>query len=120
MGLKFRDLEPGTEGYLAASWAMEWGMFLPSEDFMPDQAVSREMLSAVLCRYYTAVLDGSIDALTGLGSFPDGGDVSRYAQLPMGWAIHNGVLSARDGMLRPQAAVSRGQLAEALAALRQL
>ncbi len=120
-GRSFEDLEDaGTEGYLAASWAMDWGLFLPSDYFMPDQSITREMLSAVLCRYFTLVLQGDIDALTGLGAFPDGGDVSRYAVLPMGWALHAGVLSPRDGVLRPKAAVSRGQLAVALAAIRRL
>ena len=114
------DVEPDTEAYRAVCWAMDHGLFLEAAAFFPEMPVSREMLSAVLLRYYTEILGYPVTALTGLGGYSDGSDVSNYAKLPMGWALCQGILTDRDGLLRPQAAVSRGQLAEALHALRKI
>ena len=81
--------------------------------------VTREMLATMLYRYYTEFQDKYVSTFAGLGSYPDGREVSEYARLTLGWAMQSQVLTPLEGMLRPQSAVSRGQLALALQALRR-
>ena len=118
-GRDLADVEPGTELYGAVCWAMDREIFSPADSFLPEQILTREMLSAVLYRYYTWS-GGEVLTLPGLGSFPDGGDVAGYARVPMSWALHAGILTDLEGRAAPGGAVSRGQLALALYALRQL
>ncbi len=114
------DVSPDSETYSAVCWAMNAGLFSPSDHFFPSQIVTREMLATALYRYYIEYYGGFPESLAGLGSFQDGDTVSEYAQVPMGWAISTGVLTEQDGLLKPQSTVSRGQLAISLSALRNL
>lgn len=111
------DVSPDSETYFAACWVMDAGIFSPTETFLPDQVVTREMLATAMFRYYTEYLGDFPKALVGLGSFPDGGTVAEYARLPMGWALSGDILTPQDGLTKPQSAVSRGQLALSLIAL---
>lgn len=114
------DLEYGTEAYTAFTWAMDQGLISESTAACPSQLVTREMLSAVLNRYYTGLWGGEINALMGLGAYADGKDVSDYAATSFSWALSAGLLSARDGLLRPQGIVSRGDLVCILSQFRQM
>lgn len=120
VGYALTDVSPDAACYNAVCWAMSEGIFSPSDNFFPAQSVTREMLATAMYRYYTDFCGGFPQALVGLGPFPDGDQVSDYARVPLGWALSCGILSQREGTLRPQSAVSRGQLAESLAVLMRL
>ncbi len=114
------DLSPDTETYSAVCWAMDAGIFTPSDRFRPDQFVTREMLAATLYRYDTEYLGHFPGSLVGIGSYSDGSAVADYAQVSMGWALSCGILTDLGGALKPQACVSRGSLAQALSTFQNL
>jgi lysophospholipase L1-like esterase len=113
--LTFQDVDGDSELYSAVAWAMEAGLFSESETFCPDQALTREMLSAVLFRDYTQVQLGFPTEMVGLGPYDDGDQVAQYARISLGWTLAQGILTDQGGLLRPKSTVSRSQLALALA-----
>ena len=114
------DMTPDTEAYDAVCWAMDQGLFSPEDSFRPGRTVSRQILALVLYRYYTDWYGGFPEALEGLGSYPDGAEVSGYARTAMGWAVSRDLIPPREGKLSPDAGVSRAQLALALHKLMQM
>ncbi len=111
------DMTPDTEACDAVCWAMDQGLFSPEDSFRPGRTVSRQILALVLYSYYTDWYGGFPEALEGLGSYPDGAEVSGYARTAMGWAVSQDLIPPREGKLSPNSAVSRGQLALALCKL---
>ena len=73
-----------------------------------------------LFRYYTEVAEKEVTALTGVGGYPDREALSDDAAAAFGWALHQGLLAAEDGALRPNGLVSRGQMAKSLAKFLQI
>lgn len=112
----FSDVPSDSPVYSAICYTVEAGILSGPEGFSPQQVLTRQMLATALYRCYTQLYGGQVDALTGLGSFPDGNQAGDYAKTALGWALECGVLSPKDGYLRPQGAVSRGELAITLAA----
>ena len=112
----FLDLSSQDDDYSAMAYMADMGLYGAAPVMQPQGVLTRQMLAAVLYRYYTGLREGFADALTGLGPYPDGDQVADYARMPMSWALAAGLLAPKDGMLRPDSAVSRGELAEILAA----
>lgn len=107
-------------GYEAACYMIQAELLPGPEDYLPDQPLTREQLSGILYRYYTDLRGCTVTKYVGLGPYPDSDSVSDTANLPMGWALAAGVLSEKEGYLRPQSTVSRGELAMALGTFLQL
>ena len=114
------DISPDAAYYPAICYAIDTGLLSGPEGVSPELPLSREALVTALHQYYTAVYGGEVTKLTGLGPYADGEEVSDEARTPMGWALAAGLISEKDGALRPQAAVSRGELAVALGSFLQL
>ncbi len=114
------DVKEGSETYSAVCWCMDMGIFQESDTFSPGTYITRSDLAVALYRYYVNYMGGSADALTGVGTYSDRNALSQEAAVPMSWALTVGVMSDVDGELRPQSLVSRGQLALALSAFKDL
>ena len=114
------DVPREAEGYSAICYVIDAGLLSGPEGFSPQQPLSREMLVTALYRCYTELYGGEATKLTGLGPYPDGAQVSEYAKTPIRWALACGLISEKDGTLRPQSTVSRGELAISLGMFVQL
>ena len=113
---EFTDLSPEDPDYSAMCYMVDAGLYGEAPAIAPGQTLSRQMLTTVLYRYYTELWGGAVESLTGLGPYPDSAQVAQYAKMPMGWALAAGILQDKEGWLRPESAVSRGELAETLTA----
>lgn len=113
---EFTDLSPEDPSYSAMCYMVDAGLFGQEAAISPRQVLTRQMLATVLYRYYTGPWGAFAESLTGLGSYFDGGQVADYAKMPLSWALAADVIRDRAGYLRPDSAVSRGELAETLMA----
>lgn len=81
-----------------------------STGVLPDAEVTREQLVTMLWRYM-----GQPKTNWNLDSFPDAGNVSRYAQDALCWSVEEGILvGKKNGLLEPNASASRAEVAEVL------
>ncbi len=112
----FTDLQPGAWYVDAVGWASAKGVVsgYDSSRFGPDDAITREQLSAILYRY--AKLRGmDLSASDTLESFTDAGSVSSYAQDAMRWAVGSGLISGKgSGILDPLGNATRAESAAIL------
>lgn len=113
-------LDRNTASYRALCYSLENGLLPLSEAYPSQSPLSRQMLASALCRYYTAVCGYEIQSLFGISSYPDSDQVSEPGNTPLRWALAENLLSVKNGMLRPQSTVSRGELAETLGKFMQL
>lgn len=114
------DVPRDAEDYSAICYVIDTGLLSGPEGFFPQQPLSREMLVTALYRCYTGLFGGEATKLMGLGPYPDGEQVSEYAKTPIRWALACGLIAPKDGALRPQSTVSRGELAVSLGVFMQL
>jgi len=99
----------------AVFWAAEQGLVTSNADgtFGPDQQITREQLAAILFRYASMVgLDTS--GRSDLSSFSDSNDIADYAQIPIAWAVHVGLLQGDGTALFPAAPATRAEVATLL------
>lgn len=115
--MRFTDV-PSEAWYTeAVRWASAQKLIVgyDEEHFAPDDPVLREQLAEVLFRYAAwKGYDLTIDPRAGLteeGSFHD---TAEYALSSVLWALDRGILTARDGWVRPKAAMTRGEAARAM------
>lgn len=102
----------GTDWYgPAAAWAAETGVAqgYPDGTFQPNQAVTRQELVPLLCRYAQSLgADTAAPAIP--DAFPDRDQVPGWAEEAFGWAIDKGILTGTDGgTLSPQDLATRCQ-----------
>ena len=78
--------------------------------FDPDAPLTRETLAVMLyrCAGKPAVTGGSLDR------FRDGAQTSAWAREAMEWACASGILTGSNSSLRPQANISRAEVATML------
>jgi hypothetical protein len=109
----FNDLNTSRYYADAVEWAAAEGIVNGYADgsFKGEEDITREQLVTILYRY--AKLQGK--GLTGLYAtqldFEDAGDVSDYASEAMQWAVINGIINGKNGLLDPQGPATREQLA---------
>ena len=116
--VRFNDADESAYYCKAVLWANETGVILGANgSFRPDEAVTRQDLVTILCRYAKNTgCDVSVDS--GLNAYPDADMVSDYAQEPMRWAVQRGILQdTDDGSLAPGVSATRAQAVAALARL---
>ena len=84
--------------------------------FGPDDAITREQLTAILYRYADYL---GLNTDTGFipdkyYDFQDYQTVSRYATNAMSWCVNKGIVSGSDGKLNPQGTATRAEVAAML------
>lgn len=95
----------------AREWAMDSGV---TDGTNGGNAMTRQQMVTFLYRYgrlkgYALVGAEDVGELDG---FPDSGTVSGYAQVPLAWAVVNGIVSGTsDGTLNPGGGATRAQFA---------
>mgnify|MGYP001623011511 FL=1 len=84
--------------------------------FGPDDAITREQLTAILYRYADYLgLDTDTDFIPDkYYDFPDYKTVSRYAANAMSWCVNNGIINGSNGKLNPQGTATRAEVATML------
>lgn len=100
----------------AIAWAQETGVVSGYEDntFRPNKAVTREELAQMLYNY-AKVKDYDLTASGDLTAFPDGEEVSSWAETAMAWANGNELINGHDdGTLEPGGDSTRAQAASIL------
>lgn len=96
------------------AWAAETGVVKGTSDttFSPEEPITREDMAVMLYQYAEARgFDTSYDGAN-LLDFPDAGEISEYAQVPMAWAVTQGVLAGSGGYLEPKGVATRAETAQ--------
>nr|WP_302664710.1 S-layer homology domain-containing protein [uncultured Agathobaculum sp.] len=86
------------------------------DQFGPDDAITREQLTAILYRYADSL---GLDTDTGFipnkyCDFSDYQTVSRYASKAMNWCVNKGIVNGSGGRLNPQGTATRAEVATIL------
>lgn len=112
----FSDIKSGDWYSKAVIWAERTGVVDGYENntFRPGKAVSREEFAQMLYNY--AVYKGyDLSAAANLSKFPDGKNVSTWAEKAMSWANGNELMNGHDdGRLDPGGTAIRAQAASIL------
>lgn len=84
--------------------------------FGPDNAITREQLTAILYRYADYLgLDTDTDFIPDkYYNFSDYQTVSRYASKAMSWCVNKGIVNGSNGKLNPQDTATRAEVATIL------
>lgn len=103
----------------AIAWAQKTGVVsgYGNNTFRPNQAVTREELAQMLYNYaqYKGI---TLPALGDLSKFPDGDEVSDWAQTAMSWANGLGAINGyEDNTLRPGGNTTRAEAASMIMGL---
>ena len=119
MTMPFQDV-PGDAWYTdAVTWAYNCGVVsgMSPTTFAPMVSITREQMMTMFYGY-AVYMDYNTMAVADLSAFPDGGDVSSWAETEMGWAVANTLISGAkesDGVyLRPQGTATRAEAAAIL------
>lgn len=111
---QFKDV-PGDAYYAPyVTWAAEVGVVNGTSPttFSPNNSITREDMATMLYKYARAYgYDTSYDEAN-LLDYPDTGKISSYAQVPMAWAVTQGVLAGSDGYLNPKGYATRAETAQ--------
>lgn len=83
--------------------------------YEPDAAVTREQLVTMLYRFEKDYRRVAVPASGSLDSFPDGAQVSSWAQDAMRWAVGAGLIQGRNtGYMDPMGTATRAEVATIL------
>lgn len=111
---QFKDV-PGDAYYAPyVTWAAEVGVVTGTSPttFSPNNSITREDMATMLYKYARAYgFDTSYNEAN-LLDYPDTGIISSYAQVPMAWAVTQGVLAGSDGYLNPKGYATRAETAQ--------
>ena len=114
----FGDVAADTWYTDAVLWAAENGITTgtTADTFSPDAPLTREQMATFFYRF--AQYEGERDMVTDkdcLDGAADREQISGYAEVPMNWAIFQGLLEGySDNTLRPQGTATRAQMATVL------
>ena len=106
--IPFTDVARGLWYTDAIIWANKEGIALGNSatTFAPDDPVTREQMVTFLWRFA-----GKKDSGQTLAAFADANTVADYAELPVKWAVENGIINGDNGKLLPQDTATRAQIA---------
>lgn len=109
----FTDVAAGEWYSSAVAWAYERGIVngISATTFGVNDNVTREQLTAMLCRY-AASAGFDVTASAGLNGFTDHAAVSDYALYAMRWAVASGIVNGDGGKLLPAGNATRAQCAK--------
>lgn len=106
------DVTAGSYYAPAVAWAVDNGIITGYQngEFGVGDTITREQVCTIFYRYVGS--PEVTDAASTLSAFPDCGRISAFAEMPMAWAIQNGVISGmQSGEVAPTAGASRAQIA---------
>ena len=114
-GSAFSDVSAGAWYNDAVAWAARLGYVKGDQGlFRPEDDVTREELVTMLYRY-AAGYNLGLDRTSDPAAFPDGSQVSDWAEEAMAWAVGNGVIRGNDdGSLNPGGTAARSEMAQIL------
>ncbi len=104
----------------AVSWASGLGIVTGYSDgtFLPDKAITREELAAILYRYADKSAGMDVSASADLSGYTDYDQIHDYALEPLSWANAAGLITGTGSdTLSPQSTSTRAQLATVLSRL---
>ena len=110
---RYNDVDPGAYYAKAVAWATKVGVVHGYGDgtFRPDAQITREEFAAYLANYAQAMgKDVTVDADAVLAEFPDGGQVSDWAENVVAWAAGNDIMG-NGGVINPQSQITRAEVA---------
>ena len=114
----FRDVAVDSWYTDAVLWAAENGVTTgtTADTFSPNAPLTREQMAAFFYRF--AQYEGERDMVANgdcLDGTADRDEISSYAEVPMNWAIWQGLLEGySDNTIRPQDTANRAQIATVL------
>ncbi len=115
---KFDDVADGEYYSDAVAWGNEHGIILGynSENFGPNDTITREQLAAILYRYADfKAMDVTTGENTNILSYDDSLDISAYAASALQWAIAEGLITGRsESILAPTAGATRAEVSTVL------
>lgn len=112
----FADVDIHAYYAKAIAWAKQAGVvhgFAGTDNFGPDQTITREQFAAMLWNYAKAVDSDTIhgvDVNAALASKPDGNRVSTWARDAVAWAVQNKIMG-NGGVIDPFHNVTRAETA---------
>ncbi len=107
----FSDVAEDAYYFDAVAWATKAGIVEGyNGKFDPDAMITRQQILTILHRYMAGRHFANAQ-LVNLNTFSDGAEVSDWAKDSMQWAISNGVLQVKGGMLKPKEYVTRAEVA---------
>ena len=112
----FQDVAPNQYYTQAVAWAKENGLVNGVTDtlFRPADSITREQFAAILYRY-ASWKEQDVTAQANLASFADAAGISAYAQIPMAWAVAEGLIQGiSETTLSPRGTTTRAQAATIL------
>ena len=113
----FSDVDPNGEIAQAIAWAKDAQIvkgYGDSDEFGPNDPISREQFAIMLARYakafglYEAPAD--IDAV--LSACPDADEINDWAKADVAWAVSAKIMGNNGGMVWPSDNLSRAQAAQ--------
>lgn len=117
-GYPYADVDAGAYYSAPVYWARLNDLVTGYSDdqFGPDDAITREQLTAILYRYADSL---GLDTDTGFipnkyYDFSDYQTVSRYASKAMNWCVNKGIVNGSGGRLNPQGTATRAEVATIL------
>jgi hypothetical protein len=101
----------------AVLWAYQNNMVkgVTETEFMPNKAMNRQELAAVLWRYA-----GEPEVDGDMTDFTDADQIAAYAQIPMLWLTRNELMQGGEGLIQPKKMVTRVETAVVLYRYSQL
>lgn len=114
----FRDVAQDAYYADAVTWAAAHGITtgVTETAFVPDLPMTREQMAAFFYRF--AAYEGEKDMVPSgdcLEGCQDRDQISAYAEIPMNWAVWQGLLEGySDNTIRPQGTATRAQVANVL------
>lgn len=110
-GGNFPDVPEGTWYTDAVAWAVENGIvtgYTSTGTFGPSDKITREQMAVMMYRY-AKYKSCDVSEMKELGSFPDAGTVSPFAEDALKWCTAAGIISGdgQTGMLMPQGNTNR-------------
>lgn len=111
--LPFQDVASGSYYEKAVIWAANAGIVSGYSEsvFGPDDPVTREQTSTILCRY-TNAKGYDVSAKVSLSDYKDEGTISAYAKDAMAWAVQASLIQGMgEKTLAPRGQTTRAQMA---------
>lgn len=111
---KFSDVDPHAYYAKAIQWAFNAGIvtgFDGTDEFAPEQSVTRDQFATMLARYAKATgadIDADASAIDG---YADASAVESWATPYVAWAVEAGVMGQNTDVLSPVKEVSRAEVA---------
>ncbi|MBM6906753.1 S-layer homology domain-containing protein [Collinsella tanakaei] len=110
---RYTDVDSGAYYAKAVAWGTKVGIVHGYGDgtFRPDEQITREEFAAMLANYAEAMgKDISVDADAVLAEFPDGSQVSDWAEGVVAWAADSEIMG-NGGVINPQSQITRAEVA---------